>query len=69
MKVNELREKIEKYARADLERITVELYKAIPKAKKEDMAVDELIANPSSKKKKPTGKAVSLATLREEVLL
>ena len=67
MKVNELRERIKKYARADLERLTVELYKAIPKAKKEDMAVDELIANPSSKKKKPTGKSVSLVTIREEV--
>lgn len=67
MKVNELRERIKKYARADLERLTVELYKAIPKAKKEDMAVDELVANPSSKKKKEINKAVSLITLREEV--
>jgi hypothetical protein len=67
MKVNELRERIKKYTRADLERLTVELYKAIPKAKKEDMAVDELIANPSSKKKKSVGTFASLATLREEV--
>jgi hypothetical protein len=67
MKVSELREKIKKYSRADLERLTVELYKAIPKAKKEDMAVDDLIANPSFKKKKQATKAVSLATLREDV--
>ena len=49
MLVNELRKEIEKYDKNELKNIIIELYKRIPKNKKEDYNIDEFIKN--SKKK------------------
>ncbi len=45
MLVNELRKEIEKYEKKDLQNIIVELYKKIPKVKKEEYNIDEYIKN------------------------
>ncbi len=52
MKVAELKEKIEPYKAAQLRRLVVEMYKAMPKALKEGHGIDELIGNPMSGRKK-----------------
>ena len=52
MKVAELKEKIEPYKAAQLRRLVVEMYKAMPKALKESHGIDELIGNPMSGRKK-----------------
>lgn len=59
MKLDELRTLIKKHKREDLEYIIAELYKAIPKAKKEDIDADELISHPQKavKSKEPKAKA------------
>ena len=46
MKIQELKEAIKAHKREELEFIISELYKAIPKAKKEDAQFDELIKKP-----------------------
>ncbi len=45
MKVNELREILKKYDEKDKDKIIVELYKIIPKAKKEERNIDEYISD------------------------
>ena len=45
MLVSELRKEIEKYNKKDLENIIVELYKRLPKSKKEDFNIDDFIKN------------------------
>lgn len=45
MLVSELRVEISKYSQKELENIIVELYKRIPKAKKEEYNIDEHIKN------------------------
>lgn len=45
MLVNELRKEIEKYDKNELQNIIVELYKRIPKDKKDGYNVDEFIKN------------------------
>jgi hypothetical protein len=52
MKLPELKEIIKRYNTEELSFLVAELYKAIPKAKKEEAQIDALILNPSS-----TGKA------------
>jgi len=57
MKVAELRDKIRDYPRDRLERLIVEMYKAIPKAAKEDQDIDSLILTPNPRQrvaKQPT---------------
>ena len=51
MKVGELRNTIERYKPDQLKTLVVEMYKAMPKAVKEDQAIDDLISNPTSKRK------------------
>ncbi len=46
MKVAGLREKISKLDKEEIARLAVEFYKLIPKSKKEDYNIDELISNP-----------------------
>lgn len=46
MKVAELREKLSKLDKEEVARLAVEFYKLIPKSKKEDYNIDELISNP-----------------------
>ena len=45
MLVNELKNEIKKYNKNDLEKIIVELYKRMPKAKKEEYDIDDFIKN------------------------
>ena len=52
MKVGELREKLSKMTVDEITKLTVEFYKLIPKAKKENYNIDELIENPVKKKTK-----------------
>ncbi|RPJ82967.1 MAG: hypothetical protein EHM18_15050 [Acidobacteria bacterium] len=57
MKVAELREKIRDYTRNRLERVVVEMYKAIPKAVKEDQGIDSLILSPNPGQRVPKERA------------
>ena len=54
MKIAEVREKLERYSDKELRIIIAEMYKAIPKAIKEDKDIDALINNPLNADK--TGK-------------
>ncbi len=51
MLVADLKKEIEKYNKKELESIIVELYKRIPKHKKEDYDIDEFIKNINNSKK------------------
>lgn len=66
MLVNELRKEIEKYDKNELKNIIIELYKRIPKNKKEDYNIDEFIKN--SKKKTSTKKEISFEELQKEII-
>ncbi len=66
MLVNELRKEIEKYDKNELQNIIVELYKRIPKNKKEDYNIDEFIKN--SKKKTSAKKEISFEELQKEII-
>jgi hypothetical protein len=56
MKIQELKDTVGKYKTDELISIICELYKAIPKAKKEDSLIDEFINNPQGAKKEITEK-------------
>lgn len=66
MKVGELREKLAKLKKEEIIKLAAEFYKLVPKAKKEDYALDDLINNPTKKK---TNKKTdfSLGTIEQEV--
>lgn len=66
MLVNELRKEIEKYDKNELKNIIIELYKRIPKNKKEDYNIDDFIKN--SKKKTSTKKEISFEELQKEII-
>lgn len=68
MKVNELREKLAKLKKDDVAKLAVEFYKLIPKAKKEENGIDEMISNPE-KKKEPAKNTdeLSIAEIEKEV--
>lgn len=67
MKVPELREKLSKLKKEEVVKLAVEFYKRVPKAKKEDYALDNLINNPNEKKAKVVKSKVSLFELEFEV--
>ncbi len=68
MKVGELREKLSKLKKEEVAKLAVEFYKLIPKAKKEDYAIDDMINNPRQPKKARTTKAkLSLVEIGIEV--
>ena len=67
MKVAELRQKLAKLKKDELTKLAVEFYKLIPKAKKEDNHLDNLINNPNSKVKKSTAKGASLLELTIDI--
>lgn len=71
MKVGELREKLSKLKKEEVVKIASEFYKLIPKAKKEDYNVDEMVNNPSSTKKKKVSatKTMSLDEIETDVKL
>lgn len=67
MLVSELRKEIEKYDKNELKNIIVELYKRIPKNKKEDYNIDEFIKD-VKKSKTNTKKEVLFEDLQKEVI-
>lgn len=70
MYVKDLRKIIKEYSRKDLEQLVVELYKQIPKAKREDHQTDELIHNLKEGKvvKKKAIEKPSIDQLKTEIL-
>jgi len=69
MKVNELRNAIGKYDAAVLTEIVVELYKMIPKSRKEDSSIDDFLMNFTKEKNKPAIKdaPVNFEKLKSEI--
>ena len=69
MKVNELRTALGKYDAAALREIVVELYKMMPKARKDDSSLDELLLNFDRAKAKSvkTEAPLDFESLRAEV--
>ena len=67
MLVSELRKEIEKYDKNELKNIIVELYKRIPKNKKEDYNIDEFIKD-IKKNKTSTKKEISFEDLQNEII-
>ena len=56
MLVSELRKEIKNYKTKDLEDIIVELYKRVPKYKKEEYNIDDFIKNIKSSKTQTSSK-------------
>lgn len=70
MKINEFRDKVSKAEREDLEKIAAELYKAIPKARKEaetDALIEGILEHKDVKKKKNSAESVDFDTLKKEI--
>lgn len=67
MLVNELKKEIEKYDKNELKKIIVELYKRIPKNKKEDYSIDEFIKDIKINNKS-TKKEVLFENLQKEII-
>ena len=67
MKVAELKLKIKDYKAARLRQLVVEMYKAMPKAVKEDAGIDALVENPEGGRRKPETEAVNIELLRIDV--
>jgi hypothetical protein len=67
MKVAELKLKIKDYKAARLRQLVVEMYKAMPKAVKEDASIDALVENPEGGRRKPETEALNVELLRMDV--
>lgn len=67
MLVKDVRKEIEKYNKLELTEIIVELYKRIPKSKKEEYNIDDFIRDAQTKKKK-VKKEVSFIDLQKEII-
>lgn len=52
MLVKDVRKEIEKYNKLELTEIIVELYKRVPKSKKEEYNIDDFIRDAQTKKRK-----------------
>lgn len=63
MKVDELKQKLNGYDKATIMKLAVEFYKLIPKAKKEDEILDNLINEPNAPK--VTNKSSKIASIQE----
>lgn len=68
MLVKDVRKEIEKYNKLELTEIIVELYKRIPKSKKEEYNIDDFIRDAQTKKKK-VKKEVSFIDLQRKLLI
>ena len=60
MKVADLRKKLATLKQEEVIKLAVEFYKLVPKAKKEDYQLDEMINNPSEQNPKKTAVSTSL---------
>lgn len=67
MLISELKKEIKKYNQKDLESIIVELYKRIPKNKKEDYNIDDFIKNVDNKQKINSKKEFNFQELEKEI--
>jgi hypothetical protein len=68
MKVAELRAKLAKMKKEEITKLAVEFYKLVPKAKKEDYGLDNLINNPNEKKQTANAKSqLGLADMEAEI--
>ena len=67
MLISELKKEIKKYNQKDLESIIVELYKRIPKNKKEDYNIDDFIKNVDNKQKINSKKEFNFEGLEKEI--
>ena len=68
MLISELKKEIEKYDKKELKNIITELYKRVPKAKKEEYCIDEFIKD-ASKKNENKNKEMSFEELQKEISL
>ncbi len=66
MKVKEIRYELSKHDRNTLEDIIIELYKRMPKSKKEEYNIDDFITNPIKEAKKEI-MPISFNELKEEI--
>lgn len=66
MKVKEIRYELSKHDRNTLEDIIIELYKRMPKSKKEEYNIDDFITNPIKEAKKEI-MPISFNQLKEEI--
>ncbi len=67
MKVAELRKKLSDMPKEDVSRLAVEFYKMIPKSKKKDYALDDLINNPKKRKKRKKKEDIDLEQLESDI--
>ncbi len=67
MKITELRQKLNKMKHDEVIKLAVEFYKAVPKAKK-DNVLDDLINNPQKSTKKATTEVLDLVILEKEIV-
>ena len=67
MLVNDLKNEIKNYDKEDLIKIIAELYKRVPKAKKEEYDIDEFIKNINKKSVKTVKKETNFDTLKNEI--
>ena len=67
MLVSELKKELAKYDRKDVEKIVIELYKRIPKNKKEEYQIDDFIKN-AQEKTKSVVKNVTIGELQKEII-
>jgi len=70
MRIADVRKLLETYSKTQLQVIIAEMYKAIPKAVKEDKNIDEILTNPdastSSKKRRKPVPVPDIESLRDE---
>ena len=71
MKISELKKQIENYTPEQLQKLVVEMYKALPKAAREDNSIETLVVSPDSPQSaKPAGKNAlrSIGEIENETL-
>ncbi len=66
MKITELKQKLNKMKHDEVIKLAVEFYKAVPKAKK-DNVLDDLINNPQKSTKKSTAEVLDLVVLEKDI--
>ena len=70
MKIQEFRDKMKKCSRDDVEKIASELYKLLPKSKKEEDAdplIEDIISGKTAEKKRKTNEALDFDALKAEI--
>lgn len=68
MLISELKNEIKKYNKNDLEKIIVELYKRVPKSKKEEYDIDDFIKNINVDDKEVVKKELDFDHFKKEIM-